>query len=122
MEQQAVTASPANGASTTHDLFVLTDEQILEIEPEQEASGAAVQQPLLALPARRADTTNAQSAAEPNGSVASSQLIENTQQSTLAGVPVLPEPPPWLAAQMKDPWSGEEAKEFWNGVQQAQQE
>jgi hypothetical protein len=122
MDQQAVTASPANGASTTHDLFVLTDEQILEIEPEQEASGAAVEQPLLALPARRADTTNAQSAAEPNGSVASSQLIENTQQSTLAGVPVLPEPPPWLAAQMKDPWSGEEAKEFWNGVQQAQQE
>jgi len=121
MDPQAVTASPANGASTTHDLFVLTDEQILEIEPEQEALGA-LEQPLPALPARRADTTNAQSAAEPNGSVASSQLIENTQQSTQAGVPVLPEPPPWLAAQMKDPWSGEEAKELWNGIQQAQQE
>ena len=27
-------AAPSNGASTLHDLFVLTDEQILEIEPE----------------------------------------------------------------------------------------
>ena len=35
---------------------------------------------------------------------------------------MLPEPPPWLAAQMNDPWSGEEAKEFWNGVQQARSE
>ena len=32
------------------------------------------------------------------------------------------EPPPWLAAQMKDPWSGSEAKEFWDGVQQAKSE
>lgn len=34
MDQQSTTASPANGASSAHDLFVLTDEQILEIEPE----------------------------------------------------------------------------------------
>ena len=32
------------------------------------------------------------------------------------------EPPPWLAAQMKDPWAGEEARELWNGVQQAKSE
>jgi hypothetical protein len=36
------------------------------------------------------------------------------------GVPQ--EPPPWLAAQMKDPWTGEEARELWNGVQQAKSE
>ena len=35
---------------------------------------------------------------------------------------MLPEPPPWLTAQMKDPWAGEEAREFWNGVQQARTE
>src|SRR5690242_12700358 len=121
MDQQAATASPANGASTTHDLFVLTDEQILEIEPEA-AEAAPVEQPLLAVPARHADTTNEQSAAEPNGSVASSQLIENAQQSTQAGVPLPSEPPPWLAAQMTDPWTGADAKEFWNGVQQSKQE
>ena len=35
---------------------------------------------------------------------------------------MLLEPPPWLAAQMKDPWSGPEAKEFWDGAQQARSE
>jgi hypothetical protein len=39
-----------------------------------------------------------------------------------AGMAVPLEPPPWLAAQMKDPWAGEEAREFWNGVQQARTE
>src|SRR4029077_5779693 len=39
-----------------------------------------------------------------------------------AGVAVLQEPPPWLAAQMKDPWTKEEATELWNGMQQARQE
>jgi len=33
-----------------------------------------------------------------------------------------PEPPAWLAAQMKDPWNGEEARDLWNGIQQARQE
>lgn len=122
MNQQSTTASPTNGASTAHDLFVLTDEQILEIEPEQRASGPSVEQPLLAVPARGADTTDAQSAPEQNGSDASSQLTENMQQSAQAGVPVLSAPPAWLAAQMKDPWSGEEAKELWNGVLQARSE
>src|SRR5262249_13869149 len=35
MEQQSTATIPANGATTPHDLFVLTDEQILEIEPEE---------------------------------------------------------------------------------------
>src|SRR5260370_38340067 len=34
-------ASPANGESALQDLFALTDEQILEIEPETEPSGLA---------------------------------------------------------------------------------
>jgi hypothetical protein len=34
MDHQITTAGPANGASTPHELLVLTDEQILEIEPE----------------------------------------------------------------------------------------
>ncbi len=41
-------ASPANGQSTLHDLFALTDEQILEIEPEaQEAAVARDPWPLI---------------------------------------------------------------------------
>ena len=41
-------ASPANGQSALHDLFALTDEQILEIEPEaKEAAGARDPWPLI---------------------------------------------------------------------------
>ena len=88
-------ASPANGQSTVHDLFALTDEQILEIEPE----------------AQDVEVSSAQVPVTGNGA------------AVVAPPPAAPqEPPPWLAAQMKDPWSGEEARELWNGVQQARQE
>jgi len=41
-------ASPANGQSALHDLFALTDEQILEIEPEaQDVAGARDPWPLI---------------------------------------------------------------------------
>src|SRR5438045_1713425 len=40
MDQQDATTTPVNGASTARDLFVLTDEQILEIEPENEAAAS----------------------------------------------------------------------------------
>jgi len=40
MNQQSTATTPANGESGLHDLFALTDEQILEIEPQEEvASG-----------------------------------------------------------------------------------
>jgi len=40
MDSQSTATNPANGASTAHELFALTDEQILEIEPQGEvASG-----------------------------------------------------------------------------------
>src|SRR5215472_17437448 len=40
MEQQNATVSPTNDVSAAQDLFVLTDEQILEIEPEAEVNVA----------------------------------------------------------------------------------
>jgi hypothetical protein len=114
-------AAPANGQAALHDLFALTDEQILEIEPEA-APPAPVEQSLLAVPERRGDVAHTASETDPNHIAASPRAIENTQQSAQARVPVLQEPPAWLAAQMKDPWTGGEAKEFWNGIQQARQE
>ncbi len=95
-------ASPANGHIALHDLFALTDEQILEIEPEAQEEVASGEL-----------------------RVASQQAIHNAEGLSATGEKapqVAPEPPPWLAAQMKDPWNGEEAKELWNGVQQAKQE
>jgi len=46
MNQQSTATGPVNGATSAHDLFALTDEQILEIEPVSD--GAAVEQPVLA--------------------------------------------------------------------------
>ena len=114
-------ASPANGHASVRDLFALTDEQILEIEPEP-AEAPPVEQPLLAVPERRPEAASTKSATDPNSTATSPRSVENTQQSAQARAPVPQEPPPWLAAQMKDPWSGEEARELWNGVQQARQE
>jgi len=113
-------AAPANGQTAVHELFALTDEQILEIEPE--AGTAPVEQPLLAVPERRGDAARAASESDPNSIAASPRSIDNTQQSAQTRVPVPQEPPAWLAAQMKDPWTGGEAKELWNGIQQARQE
>src|SRR5712692_4973638 len=113
--------SPANGHSTVHDLFALTDEQILEIEPEAQDAGLSNDQ--------AAARTQESSHVAPASLPASSDAAPQNEQSRLeAGAtqtsrtPAPTEPPPWLAAQMKDPWSGEEARELWNGVQQARQE
>jgi len=114
-------ASPANGHSTVHDLFALTDEQILEIEPEAQDAGLSNDRTA----ARTQEFSHVAPACLPTSSDAAPQ---NEQSRLEAGVtqtsrtPAPTEPPPWLAAQMKDPWSGEEAKELWNGVQQARQE
>lgn len=113
--------SSANGESTPHELFVLTDEQILEIDPKA-AEAPPVEQPLLTVPERRREAASTESITDPSNIPLSRPLIENMQQSAQAGVAVPQEPPPWLAAQMKDPWSGEEAKELWNGVLQARSE
>lgn len=113
--------SSANGQSTAHDLFVLTDEQILEIEP-QAADTAPVGQPFLAVPALSEEIVNAKPSPDPSRGAASERATQAIQQNAQAVMPVPLEPPAWLAAQMKDPWSGEEAKEFWNGVQQARSE
>jgi hypothetical protein len=114
-------SAPANGQTAAHELFALTDEQILEIEPEA-AAAAPVEQPLLAVPERRGDAARTASETDPNSIAASPRSIDNTQQSAQARVPVPQEPPAWLAAQMKDPWTGGEARKLWNGIQQARQE
>jgi hypothetical protein len=108
MNAQATSAAPLTPAGTPQDLFVLSDEQILEIEPETEVA------------TNRANSVVAQHAAP--AQIDAPEANNGAAQGAQTEAPVLLEPPPWLAAQMKDPWSGEEAREFWNGVQQARQE
>ena len=130
MQSQSGVASSGNGASTPHDLFALTDEQILEIEPEAqdvELSSAEPQAPRPAslqvapasLPAGSSMAPQTERSRLEAGATQPPQGVENSAQPRVAG-PV--EAPPWLAEQMKDPWSGEEARELWDGVQQARQE
>jgi len=105
-------ASSANGANAMHDLFALTDEQILEIEPEaQDVQVAGSPQPAAA-----------NGPINERGAEASSTKTQSTDGSAQRRLTVPQEPPAWLATQMKDPWTGEEAKELWNGILQAQKE
>src|SRR5258707_15539038 len=103
-------ALSANAHSTVHDLFVLTDEQILEIEPEIQDARASGSQ----------ETTPVAPASLPAGSNETARnenhRLEAGATASTAGASVA-EPPPWLAKQMKDPWTGEEARGELNGVQ-----
>ncbi len=126
MDQQTIAvASNLTGGSSVQDLFALSDEQILEIEPEAEAAGQQVSvAPAERLPA----SANGNAGTPAAASATSHQPPVTSHQSTDQGTSAQPqldvplEPPAWLAAQMKDAWGGEEAREFWDGVQQARSE
>ena len=123
-------ASPANGHTAMHDLFALTDEQILEIEPEAEASSSqpnGTASAVISSEARNpssSDTADEAARSKRDSSSPSAPRNDGAQGSSRnAALPSADvEPPAWLAAQMKDPWTGEEARELWNGVQQAKSE
>jgi hypothetical protein len=109
----------APGESKVTDLFVLSDEQILEITPEpaganKDDSGAL-----------NADIGGGVVAPTPTSSYQSTVTSRHSTDQAKGAQPELAvpvEPPAWLAAQMSDAWAGEEAREFWDGVQQARSE
>ncbi len=108
-------ASGAQTADVGQDLFALTDEQILELEPDasSEAADAAGQ---------HADAAAAQAGSTvttPHAVVAEPATAAVTVGATGA---IAAEPPRWLADMMADPRSGGEARDFWNGVNQARQD
>src|SRR5712692_2249923 len=120
MNQQTTSTAGSNGESAPQDLFALTDEQILDIQPEAynvvvQSSAADVQ-----LESRR--DSSAASLTRNDGSQAGSPDAAATNHQSPVTSHVPQEPPEWLAQRMKDPWNGEEARELWNGVQQAKQE
>src|SRR5712691_7200153 len=125
MYPQTTSTMGNSGESSIQDLFALSDEQILEIAPEAEVTG---QQDSVAPAERTSLNTDGNAGVATQPSVTSHQSPVSNNQATDQGTSAQPrlavplEPPPWLAAQMKDPWSGPEAEEFWNGVQQARTE
>jgi hypothetical protein len=114
----------ANGQTHVQDLFVLTDEQILEIEPEAQDVTVREGAPQGDSPVRSvsdavsADGDAASRAANGLDPLSTDGVQQNTQ-SAQAGVPV---PPAWLAEKMNDPQRGAEARALWEGAQRAERE
>ena len=115
--------APANGQTTPHDLFVLTDEQILEIEPEAQGMEVtdAVASGRAASPSEARNPSSSDSAGATEGSGSDFSSPSASRNDSMTGVANRDvEPPQWLADRMADPQAGGEAREFWNGIQQAQ--
>jgi cell division protein ZapA len=110
MNQQTTSTTGANGQSTPHEIFALTDEQILEIEPE--AQDVSV----------RDDVAQGDSPAGVSPTANATVQAEGQVQTGLAGLPVPLEPPAWLAETMNDPQRGAEARALWEGAQRAEKE
>ena len=133
-----------NMGGTSSEVFALTDEQILEMEPEAgvalrgsgQASGSSLTDEQLLEDAGTSVERGAGEGAA-DGKTATGDLTRQgvaeqgkastTQPQTLqgsgqAGVSVPQAPPQWLAERMRDPWHGDEAKELWEGAVQARQE
>jgi hypothetical protein len=100
----------AGNEGTGRELFALTDEQILEIEPEAQSDSGGEEKaaPLPETAAARADSAAQRAAGQPAAAGA----------GAVTGV----EPPRWLAEMMADPQSGGEVRDFWLGVTQARQD
>jgi hypothetical protein len=123
--------SRANGQSPPHELFMLTDEQILEIEPEAQ-DVEVVDVALASLPASASQAQNSRLEAGSTGNsdaqngrgsnVETLDRQSSQTQGAQAGVPVLLEPPAWLVETMNDPQRGAEARTLWDGAQRAEKE
>ncbi|MGC1620741.1 MAG: hypothetical protein WA765_19790 [Candidatus Acidiferrum sp.] len=115
-QQSAPGDSPrANGQTHLHDLFALSDEQILEIDSEPQ--DVTVTDNVTEGDRPAAVSTDANG----NASRAVAQA-QDPAQSVQAETTVLPEPPAWLAETMNDPQRGTEARALWEGAQRAERE
>jgi hypothetical protein len=115
-------AAASNGQSAVHELFALTDEQILEIEPE--AQDVEVKSVAARPEAQREEKRDSLVASlPPNDNEGKSSLQPQAAariESQTIGQGA--EPPRWVAEAMNDPQRGGEARAFWEGSQKAQQE
>jgi hypothetical protein len=116
-------AALAGSEGASGELFALTDEQILEIEPESSAEtreDAAEQTQETASGLLNAATSADERGHAQNAAAKSTTPPHTTTTSSANGGSA--EPPGWLAELMNDPRSGGEAREFWNGAAQARAE
>jgi hypothetical protein len=118
----ALATPSANLESAVQELFALTDEQILEIEPEVqdvEVAASSAPQPDTSTAGAPASSTAATEARAPGASAGEQRTsTEHGDPSAASGA----HPPRWLADRMADPQTGAEARNLWDGIQQERQE
>src|SRR6267154_4693999 len=115
-------SSTAPADSKLTDLFVLSDEQILDIRPEVDAAAVATGALTGAGSSVHQGSTNNQTEGTADRTLTSAPNASDASHESRGTSHDPAEPPAWLAAQMQDAWGGEEAREFWDGVQQARSE
>jgi hypothetical protein len=125
------TAVPTNGASTAHDLFVLSDEQILEIDAEPQDIEIAdiylddADRAVLSPASGKAGdgTSEARESRASESHVANAHTAETAAGNASQVTNHDPSAPPqWLADRMSDPQAGTEARALWDSVQQSRAE
>lgn len=99
------------------ELFALTDEQILEIDPETNGERNGQETSTSSSVDRKANDARTSSTLET--AVGAKAAAAG---SSLSAAATVNEPPRWLAEMMGDPNRGGEAEDFWQGVTQARQE
>jgi len=118
----------ANMGGTKSEVFALTDEQILGMEPEGEvalrgsgqANGSSLtDEQLLEDAGTSVERGAAENVADGKAAMGDAARRDATEQAKEIGAEA---PPQWLAERMRDPWHGDEAKELWEGAVQARQE
>jgi hypothetical protein len=146
-----VTSGPAtNRAASASDLFALTDEQILQIEPDAQdvemfagertdahdplredldllTAGAPIDvaEDGRQVQTNRKDADDGLKAVATDADAAARNANATnapTSISTNSTRMVSGEPPKWLAERMNDPQNGADARALWDGVQTARQE
>ena len=136
-----MSASVATGVGTggsLQEVFALTDEQILGMEPEGAPGAALTDEQLLEDAGTSVERGAAENVADGKGATGDLTRQEVTEAGKArteerrgadegtpraqTGVSVPQAPPQWLAERMRDPWHGDEAKELWEGAVQARQE
>ena len=117
----ASVATELGSGGTPQEVFALTDEQILGMEPEAGvASGSSLtEEQLLEATGTSVERGAVEGAAEGKATTGDAAPRDATEQAKAIGAQA---PPQWLAERMRDPWHGEEAKELWEGAVQARQE
>jgi|SRR5579864_5179801 len=121
MNEQTTSTTGANEQSTTHDIFVLTDEQILEIEPKAQDVTVSENVAQGDSPAR-VSSSAAEHDSRGTNRPEPTNANQAQSQAAQAGSSVPFEPPAWLAETMNDLQRGAEARALWEGAQRAEKE